>query len=435
MLIAAVVLVGATAAVGWLPFALALPAFLLATAGYLWLLRGALGGAVRLRFGAALLVAALLRAVCLPQPFALSDDVYRYVHEGRMVLAGHNPYAVAPSDAPAELRDAVWENVNNPDIPAAYPPAVMYAFALGVAVWSDPIVMKILFGSLDLLAFVVLWFGLPHLGLPSERAVVHGWCPLLAVEFAGQAHNDSLTVLGLALSMVAVAWRRPALTGVALAVATAGKLIPLVLLPFALRGRRWWLGALSFGVVLAVLYAPFAENIGALAQGTEQYSRRWRSNDSLYAPLAAAAKAIEDAGWLRGFDSPWLREGQGIAKLPLALFGVLVLGWCWWRRYAYARVGAVFFTFFLALAPTVHPWYLGLLLPFLCVHFNWGLAAFSGTAFLAYHVLPGWQAGEGWNELWWVKVIEYVPFYVGVAWAIWRSSRGGVVPAPSRMER
>ena len=105
---------------------------LTATAAWMLVVREVLAGRYRPGFREALALAVAARAAVLLLEPALSDDINRYLWEGRMVLSGINPYAHAPSDpALAALRDARWELINNPDIPAAYPPAVQYALAVG----------------------------------------------------------------------------------------------------------------------------------------------------------------------------------------------------------------------------------------------------------------------------------------------------------------
>src|SRR5689334_4625690 len=63
-------------------------------------------------------------------PPVLSDDVWRYLWDGRVLRAGISPYAHAP-DHPslAFLRDAGWRRVNNPEIPTIYPPVAQILFA------------------------------------------------------------------------------------------------------------------------------------------------------------------------------------------------------------------------------------------------------------------------------------------------------------------
>ena len=69
----------------------------------------------------------------------------------------------------------------------------------------------------------------------------------------------------------------------------------------------------------------------------------------------AGTEAFLSLGWLDG-AGPWLEEPQRLAKLPLLLLGVGLLVSCWRRRVPLPRVGFWFLGFFLAAAPTVHPW-------------------------------------------------------------------------------
>jgi hypothetical protein len=394
-----------------------------ATAAYLWLARAVVRGALRPAFWPALGGALLLHALCLPLAPALSDDIHRYVWEGRLVLEGINPYLHAPA-APdlAHLRGADWASINNPEIPAAYPPAVQLALALGVLLSGGAFGIKLVFGALDVLVFVALWRGLPALGIARERAVVYGWCPLLALEFAGEGHSDSLAVLAMVMALGAQARGRLWLCGGALAVAVAGKLVPIVLLPFLARRAGGARVVVACALGLAALYAPFWAPPAELARGTLEYAGRWRSNDSLFALVHAVGEGLAALGWTEGFPSPWLKEPQRLAKFVLAALALAVLARSWRARHAPEQAAAAFFLFFVAFAPALHPWYVALLVPFLCARPNAGLLAFTGTVYLAYHVLPAWLAERRWEEQAWIKVIEYAPF--GLGWLALRRPRG-----------
>ena len=74
--------------------------------------------------GAALLV----RAALLFSP-DFSNDLYRYVWEGRIQWEGVNPFAMAPDQAPPELRWTDHDQINHPDLPTIYPPLAQYFFA------------------------------------------------------------------------------------------------------------------------------------------------------------------------------------------------------------------------------------------------------------------------------------------------------------------
>src|SRR5262249_54615595 len=64
-----------------------------------------------------LAVAAVARAIALFAPDTLSDDIYRYIWDGRVQAAGINPYRYVPADpALAFLRDnEIYPHINRAD--------------------------------------------------------------------------------------------------------------------------------------------------------------------------------------------------------------------------------------------------------------------------------------------------------------------------------
>ena len=89
-------------------------------------------------------LAVLLRLLLLAAP--VSDDVNRYLWEGRVRLAGSNPYLLAPDDPMLEhLRDASWRQINHKEHPAVYPPLAQIVCTLIAAVWPSPAAFKLVF--------------------------------------------------------------------------------------------------------------------------------------------------------------------------------------------------------------------------------------------------------------------------------------------------
>src|SRR5712671_1421620 len=78
-----------------------------------------------------LATAVLLRIGAFAAPVYLSDDIYRYIWDGRVQAAGINPYRYIPTDAHlAPLRDeAVFPHINrNNYAPTIYPPVGQMLF-------------------------------------------------------------------------------------------------------------------------------------------------------------------------------------------------------------------------------------------------------------------------------------------------------------------
>src|SRR5215472_9325155 len=88
------------------------------------------------RLGTIILLAVAFRLSLVAFDPWLSDDLYRYVWDGRVQAAGFNPYRYIPADdALAGLRDsAIYGQINRRDYaPTVYPPGAEALF-LGVHV-------------------------------------------------------------------------------------------------------------------------------------------------------------------------------------------------------------------------------------------------------------------------------------------------------------
>jgi hypothetical protein len=231
-------------------------------AGALWL-----GAVALVRYGASphwmvwfvVCVAVAMRAMTLAAPPLLSTDVYRYVWDGRVQMAGINPYRYLPA-APelASLRDdAVYPRINRAGYaPTVYPPAAEGVFALAAAVAPGVFGMKLVMAAFDALALVALAWLLRVAGRPAAELLIFAWLPLPVWEFAGNAHVDAVTAGVLALALVVAARRRAVWTGILLAVATLTKFLPAVVVPAFWRPRDWRL-PLAFAAAVVVLYIPY----------------------------------------------------------------------------------------------------------------------------------------------------------------------------------
>ncbi|GAA2396517.1 glycosyltransferase 87 family protein [Dactylosporangium salmoneum] len=240
----------------------------------------------------AALVLVLLGAVALPltaatHPPDSSDDVYRYVWDGRVQLAGVDPYRYPP--AAPELRrfrePGLWPPsshwcvadgctlINRPAVPTIYPPVAEAVFA-GVVLLSPRSArerpMQLAMALCAALVGALLWRALAALGRDPRRAVLWAWCPVVALEAGNNAHVD-VVAAGLAAAAVWVlaAGRRPALGGALLGLAVATKLTPALLAPALLRRppRPAAAVALCAAGALAVVYLPHVLAAGPAVLG------------------------------------------------------------------------------------------------------------------------------------------------------------------------
>ena len=233
------------------------------TAGLLWAVTAWLVLRRRLPRGAVgwvLLVGVALRVAVAASPPSLSTDIYRYVWDGRVQMAGHNPYLFLPN-APelAPLRDeAVYPHINRFDYaPTIYPPAAQGFFAGVAAAWPTIWGIKAAMALLDTGAILVLLALLRAAKRPLAQVALYAWHPLPVWEFAGNGHIDGVAVFFIALAVLAAVRLRPAWVGAALAVATLCKFLPLALAPAL--WRRWdWRAPAAGLAVVAVGYAAYS---------------------------------------------------------------------------------------------------------------------------------------------------------------------------------
>ncbi len=354
-----------------------------------------------------LLAAVVFRATLFPLPPTLSDDLYRYVWEGEIQLAGQNPYLVTPDSLAGDLPELPDrpqpQDLPGAAFPTAYGPVTELLFRLAARV--DGLAgFKLLSVAFDLATLLLIVGLLSVRREPPARALLYGWCPLVVIEFAASGHNDSIALFGLVLANALIIRERPVMSNLALAAAALSKWFAAVVIPVFWWRGRWW-GLPAFLAAAGALLLPYREAGWGLGSGFFAYAEKWRNNESLYAILMAATKQESIAAGV----------GLGVVA-GLAVY-------CAVKRMeplraSYLLVGAV-----LLLSPSVFPWYVTWLVPFLCFFPNPGFLLFTATVLLSYHALIGYTAGGRWEYQSWLVWLEYLPVYALLLWSGWKWAR------------
>ncbi len=422
-----------------------------------------------------------VRVVLLPAEPLLSDDIFRYVWDGRVTLAGINPFEHAPAaDALAHLRDEhVWPKINHAEVPTIYPPGAQYLFAANAAVGGGVIGMKALFVLVEATAIGALGRWLARLDEapaidPAFALAVYALNPLVFVEIAWSGHLD-VVAWGL-LAVGLVVWRyggrsRAALVAsLAVGASIAVKFLGLLAVPLlaAERGSRLAerlplrrrLAALAAApIVVLVAYLPFLGAGPKLFAGFGTYAESWRGNDGGYRAVHALAETslrhrasetrtgpggeqvlfrferlnglYRSLGWTREWRGETIAdttysagELAAIFAKATAMFVVgLVMLWCLIAR---LRPAAGLLAVLLALylfAPVVHPWYVAWLVPLAALTRAKTPLVFSFTCLAAYLAWLSAESGGPWHVPDWAVAAEYGAVVLTALWELTRDPR------------
>ena len=353
---------------------------------------------------AVLLLAVILRLLYLPTP--PSNDIARYLWEGRVQHTGVNPYSLPPQHhSLIPLReDPVWEQINHKDKTAIYPPGFMLLAKGLTSAPITPFQMNLFFLLIDVVNVALLLRLLALRQRAPIWALLYAANPNVLLAFAGEAHLDALMICAILMTLLAFAhqqWRRMFLM---LALAVHMKYFAILLLPFLL--RRFNIRRLGWFALPAILpffaYTPMADIFTSL----NTFGHEMHFNSSLHALLGGHLDdyALAAHRCLLGF---------------ILLFACLRL-----KTPDPFTGGALIMTALLLCSPNVHIWYLTWLAPFLAFYPLRSGLLWMGTIALAYHA-PGLAFAEGaWREVNTLTILAYVPVYIGLAIDIVRGPPG-----------
>lgn len=350
-------------------------------------------------------VAIVMRLPFLWSEPTLSEDVFRYVWDGRLVAHGVNPYLHAPADsALAPYHDALLSRLNHFDVPTIYPPAAQLLFGAIARVNASERAFRIATLPLEAALWVALLFLLRRRGLAAHGLLLFAWNPLVVIESYGSGHLDLWMTAFLVISLALMETRRSVTGGAALATAVMTKYTPLLLAPYLVRRRRWIL--LGSALAVAVLITlPFLGAGPMLGAGLGTYLRHWEFNGGLYKILRAL-----------GVTDPATRTALAAALAAAAL-------WISLRARTAPGAAMALFTAYLLASPTLFPWYLVPVAALLPLHPNAALIAFSGLVALSYWPLPAYHATGRWTLPDWILWVEYGCLALTAAAAWWIGRR------------
>lgn len=348
--------------------------------------------------------AILVRIVFWTAP--VSNDVNRYLWEGRLIWEGENPYSeIADSEDWSHLRDQYWEEMNHRERLTAYPPGMELVMAAASRVWYDLQVFKVVALLGDFWIFAMLVILLERRKKPLRWLGFYAFNPVILASFAVEAHLDSLMVGAFFTTILCAERKSWGWAWFWLGVAVQMKLMVLVLAPFIfLLGG--WRKALSIWPFLLVLVLPsllFVSDLGGLVKGVFGFGSAGAFNGGLFELLR------------------WLGVAEGVVRSGLALLFLAIVGfysWRVWRGHEFDLVSLSLIVLgsLVVLSPVVHFWYLSWLIPLVALRPQLSWLALYGATGLYFLTWENQHLGNGWGYSPQLVIASWVPFFALLIW-------------------
>ena len=379
-------------------------------------------------------LAILFRIIFLFATPNLSQDFYRLIWDGRLILEGLNPYLSLPKtfiqqqEFPIDRALELYQGMGkmNGSNYTNYPPLNQLCFFIAALISS-----KNIFGAIMVLRCIIiladigiLYFGsklLTKLNLPIKRIFWFVLNPFVIIELTGNLHFESVMLFFLIWGLYQLQKSKWIFGALLIALSISVKLIPLLFIPLFLQyftkqkkvdfsKESFSKNLVRYGIFVLIvlgttigLFLPFYAS--TLIDNYSNSVGLWFKNFEFNASFYYIFRAI--GYWFRGYN-----EIAVIGKILPVITALFLLILTFFRDNTSIKklidtllFGICFYYFF---STTVHPWYIAtplLLCVFTQYHFPIVWSFFIILSYQAYSNLP-WQ-----ENLWFVGVAYVFVFF------------------------
>lgn len=375
----------------------------------------------------------LFRLILLFATPNLSQDFYRFIWDGELMLMGTDPYLYTPDELFKEISgvmphaNILYEGMGSLSAShySNYPPLNQVFFALSAFLGQQSLTAKVIALKLIMILgdLMTLWFGTRILKLlqkPQSLVLLYFINPFVILELTGNLHFEGV-MMGFFTGGLWFLFRKQyVLAALFISASISLKLIPLIFLPLLYMyytngqwfpGTRKTLKALTFCssilLLVALSFTPFTSfnNLEHFTASVNLWFSRFEFNASLY------YLAREVGFWIKGYNvigsiAPWI---------PVITLGT-VLSLCFKKRNGEPEqlLTSMLWasTIYLFISTTVHPWYLVTPLILSVILNKKYMVVWTALVMLSYaaYVHPDYK--ENALFLWLEYGVTFIVFYI-----------------------
>lgn len=346
----------------------------------------------------------------------LSQDFYRFIWDGRVLLSGLSPYLFSPNEL-MNTHQGLFAQMqilhNGMGVLSAqhfsnYPPIHQLPFVLAALISGKSIIGSVVvFRILIILADVgILVYGkklLNTLALPTKNIFYYFLNPLVIIELTGNLHFEGLMLFFLVLGLYFLYQNKSKCSAIFMSFSILTKLLPILLLPLLMHrlNLKSILRYLAIiGVLLVLFFLPFFELdfLNNYGKTVGLWFTNFEFNSSVYTVVKICTAHFFGINLIKY-----------IPYIVPALMTIILMYFLSIKSEVKKNIPAQsmwILTFYLLITTTVHPWYICSLV-LLCCFTKYRFAlVWSGTVFLSYFAYG--QNNVNANIFW--EMLEYLIF-------------------------
>ena len=363
----------------------------------------------------------------------LSQDFYRFIWDGRLVLQGINPYLISPEMYLSEGNQVVnqaqllYEGMGalNASHFSNYPPVNQLLFSIaaifsGKSILGSVIVLRLIIIFADI---GILYFGrklLKKLNIDENRIFWYFLNPFILIELTGNLHFEGVMLFFVIVSLYFLHNKKWIIAAILFGLSVSVKLIPLLFLPLFF---QWFtkkesnsLGFMKLVgfyliVILTVVisFVPFysPDFVSNFVATIGLWFQNFEFNASVYYIIRWIGYKI--VGW---------NLIETIGKiLPLVIVVFIIIITFFRKNKASKQLMTAFLiaiSFYFLFSTTVHPWYVATpLLLSIFTKYKFPLV-WSFVVILSYSA----YGSEGFSENLWLVALEYSIVFGYFLWEV-----------------